>query len=157
MAQGLPAIVVSPGQGQGGCDEEGRNQEDETKGPHLGIPKQRPERSALPDQKMDREIGPPREHEKDGDAVEQGAVPIAEAGVMGGEAAGPDRRVRMADGVEQAHTPGPKGQGAGGGQGEVDQPEGAGRFGDARRQLFVLGDPRGLRPIELHTADAQHG
>ena len=157
MTQGLPAIVVSPGQGQGGGDEEGRNQEDETKGPHLRIPDQGPERPALPDQEMDGEVGTPGEHEKDADAIDQGAVPIAEAGVMGGEAAGPDRRVGMADGVEQAHARGPKGQGAGGGQGEVDQPEGAGRFGDARRQLFVLGDPRGLRPIELHAADAQHG
>ncbi len=76
---------------------------------------------------------------------------------MGGEAAGPDRRVGMADGVEKAHARGPEGQGAGGGQGEIDQPEGTGGLGDAGRQLFVLGDPRGLRPVELHAADAQHG
>ncbi len=63
----------------------------------------------------------------------------------------------MADGVEEAHTSGPEGQGAPGGQDEIDQPEGAGRLGDARRQFFVLGDPRGLRPVELHAADAQHG
>ena len=63
----------------------------------------------------------------------------------------------MADGVEGVHAGQPVGQCAGHGQGEVDDPQHARGFRDARGQLLVLGHPGGLRTIQLHAADTQQG
>ena len=157
MAQGRARFGIGPGQVEGDGDDEGPTQEDEAVGADLRVPDEGPEGTTLQGQVVDGEVDPAGEHEEDPDAVDQGTIPIAKAGVVGGEASGTNRRVGMANGVEEAHARYPEGQGAGDGQSQVDQPQGAYRVGDARGHLFVLGDAGALRPVELHPAHAQQG
>ena len=86
-----------------------------------------------------------------------GTVEVADAGVVGGEAAQRDGREAVADGVEHAHAGQPVGGGARDGEREVDVPQGLGGLGDARRQLGVLDRTGDLGAVEQHAADPEHG
>ncbi len=103
---------------------------------------------------MDGEIDAARQHEDDGDELDQRAVEIGETGIMGREAAGGDGGEGMADGVEETHPGEPERQCAGAGQADIEHPQRTCRLRDPGRGFLVLGDPGGLRPIQLHPADA---
>ena len=113
--------------------------------------------AALQGQKVQRELGARNQHEDDADQLNGGAVEVADAGVVGREAAEGDGREAVADGVEQAHAGQPVGGGAGDGEAEVDVPQGLGGFGDARRQLGVLDRAGDFGAVQQHAADAEHG
>ena len=111
----------------------------------------------VPGQEVQGEIDSGDEHEDHGDQFDGIAVEIADAGVVGREAADGYGGEGMPDGVKGGHARQPIGQGAGDGQPEVDIPQGLGGLGDARGELVVLDRPGGLGPVELHAADAEHG
>src|SRR5690606_11845191 len=96
-----------------------------------------------------------QDHEQHADQLDRRAVVIADAGVMGGEAANGHGGKTVADGIEQRHASQPVGARAGQGQATVDEPQYLGGLGDAWGELVFLQRTRHLRPVQLHAADAQ--
>ena len=84
-----------------------------------------------------------------------GLAKIADAGVVRRIAARGHGGERVADRVEQRHPRGPVGQHTGRREQQVDEPQGLGGAGDARRELRVLHRPWSLGLEELHAADAE--
>ncbi len=105
---------------------------------------------------VQRKIDRRQKHEHHRDHVDQRAVEITHAGVVGREAADRDGRKGVADRIEHAHAGQPVGQAAGNGQAQIDVPQRLGRLGDARRQLAVLHRAGRLGPVQLHATDAEH-
>src|SRR5690606_26618456 len=108
-----------------------------------------------PGGEVQREVDPRQHHEEHAYQLDDRAVVVADAGVVGREAADRHGGETVTDGIEQAHARRPVGQSARQGQAGVDEPEHLRRFGDAWSQLVVLQRARHLRPVQLHAADAQ--
>ena len=99
--------------------------------------------------------GAGQEHEHGDDRFDIGGIPVADAGVAGGESARGHGREGVTQGIEPVH--GTEGQQYGFGQcqTEIDEPHEFGRLSQARAQLFIdrTGDFCGEK---LETAEFDH-
>ena len=113
--------------------------------------------AVLQGQKVQGKLRARNQHERHADQLDCGAVEVADAGIVGREAAERNGRETVADGVEQAHAGQPVGGAAGDSEPEIDVPQGLGGFGDARRQLGVLDGTGDFSAVQQHATDTQHG
>ena len=123
----------------------------------LGIRAVDTEAARAPSREMQREVHARDGHEHDGDQLDEGSVELPDARVVGREPADGHGGERMGDRVERTHPRYPVGEGAQGGEQQVEIPQRLGGLGDPRRELGVLHRPRRLRAVELHSADASIG
>ena len=157
VAQRRLPVGVGVGQQQIAGADENAGAEHEGVGAELRIQQVGAQAQMPPGGEVQGEIDPGDEHEHHGDGLDGHAVEVADAGVMGGEAADGHGGEGVSDGVEGVHAGGPVGQCAQDGEGYVDEPQGACRLADARGQLAVLHGAGGFGAVELHATDAQHG
>ena len=90
-----------------------------------------------------------------GDRFDHRIVEIGQAGVMGRKPADRDGRKGVPHRIEQFHARRPVPERTHQRQQEVNEPEGARGFRDARRHLVVLRDARRFGFVQLHATDAQ--
>ena len=96
-----------------------------------------------------------QQHEQGGDPLDRRALEVAEPGVVGGEAAGRDRRHGVADRVERAHPGIAEADRASDGQQHVDHGDLAHDLGGLGQELARPG--RQVDHEQLQAADAQVG
>ena len=111
---------------------------------------------ALEGEVDERHVRGAHAHENGDDVLDVGRVPVAHAGVPGGEPPGGDGGHGVVDGVEQVHRPQPEEEGDQDGEEQVDAPQALGDLGDPRPEALVS-DARGLGVVELDGAPAEDG
>lgn len=88
MAERIMGGHVVPANEQGQTDHRAGHQRDAQKGLQLGIGEVNPRGGAPPGQEVQAKVKSAKNHEKHRDPLQQGAIEMPEAGVVGREAAG---------------------------------------------------------------------
>ena len=110
---------------------------------------------SLEQPQVEHERHGPREHEQGRDPVQGGTVPARHRDVGGGEPSRRDGRQRVRERLERRHRHQPVGKRASHGERHIDQDDAGRDLAHARHDL--LGAVGGLRPEQLHAADAEGG
>ena len=136
-------------------DDKDAPDSDREEPPGLRIVQIGTQRAAADGKEQSTEVHAGNQHEDDGDRFDGRRVEIAEARVVGREAAEAHCRKGMADRVEPLHAGPLVGQHAGHRDADIDKPEAFRRLGDARGHLGILHRPRRLGLEHLPAADAE--
>ena len=156
MAQRRRVIVEAASQPDVERHQQRCHRDDAEEGAQFGIGLVMAHGGAPPRVPVQAVVDAAHQHEHHGNTIEQGAVPVAEAGVVRGKTTRRQRAQRVADGIEEVHAANPVGNGAQGRQSGIHQPQRPRGLRDAWRQLAVLGRAGAFGAEQLHAADLEH-
>lgn len=83
MAEGIVGRNIVAADEQGQADDDAGHQHDAQEGLELGVGKVDPGGGASPGKEVQAEVDPADQHEEHRDPLQQGAVEVAETGVVG--------------------------------------------------------------------------